>query len=237
MLWDELYVDIALEPDRVRSGAAVALAIPGERVVVVQDIGAAKPPKPGQVTIELRTWPGPFARRLGLYFESGATPPKDKARARARLLETLECRALTSDDSVDPYRFVLLHGDGRTEPVIVDPTALDERNELVISERLLPNLGQSASKKSLESELSFYRERSTMLFPKTPAQESSIGALDRLIADLVRSGAAPVDRIKQLKEASTAVRKAWPAELCAQTGSSVHSLLRAAELIAQGALR
>lgn len=236
MLWDEIYVERRLEDHEARRLIAVAFGIPEDCVAVVGDIGASTLQPGTLLTVELRRWPGDFPQRVGLYFENGANPPTDMAAARTRLLGELDCRALASDDSLDPYRFELLHPNGQTEIVYVDPDALDAKDALRIKERPEVNKVQPGRRR-VRNALDYYTERSVMLVPETPDQEASLRLLDATIARLHRSRSSPTkEQLDGLRAAMESVVRTWPPEQVAQVGGSLHSLLAAAELILNGDL-
>lgn len=92
-----------------------------------------------------------------------------------------------------------------------------------------PILGPEARAAEVRRLLDSYPESPLPSLPTTPAQWASSGELTRLVL-AARLPLAPADR-GPLEAAVAAVRATWPKDACELAGSTLHTLLTAAQLM------
>ncbi len=106
-----------VEPGALRAAVADALSLPDTSVEIIGDIGEITD---APVTAQLDDLDGDFPVSVAL-FVRGETP----AELVGSVSRALGLRALVTDESPNPFTWLLVHPDGRVEPVTVDPAALD----------------------------------------------------------------------------------------------------------------
>jgi len=106
-----------VEPGALRAAVADALSLPDTSVEIIGDIGEITD---APVAVQLDDLDGDFPVSVAL-FVRGETP----AELVGSVSHALGLRALVTDESPNPFTWLLVHPDGRIEPVTVDPAALD----------------------------------------------------------------------------------------------------------------
>ena len=106
-----------VEPGALRAAVADALSLPDTSVEIIGDIGEITD---APVTAQVDELDGDFPVSVAL-FVRGETP----AELVGSVSHALGLRALVTDESPNPFTWLLVHPDGRIEPVAVDPAALD----------------------------------------------------------------------------------------------------------------
>ena len=96
---------------------ADALSLPETSVEIIGDIGEITG---APVIAQLDDLDGDFPISVAL-FVRGETP----AGLVGSVSRALRLRALVTDESPNPFTWLLVHPDGRVEPVTIDPEALD----------------------------------------------------------------------------------------------------------------
>jgi hypothetical protein len=105
-----------VEPGELRAALAHALSLPETSVEIIGDIGEITD---APVTAQLEELDGDFPVSVALYVR-GETP----ADLVGSVSRALRLRALVTDESSSPFTWLLVHPDGRVEPVTVDREAL-----------------------------------------------------------------------------------------------------------------
>ena len=106
-----------VEPGELRAALADALSLPQTSVEIIGDIREITD---APVTAQLEELDGDFPVSVALYVR-GETP----ADLVGSVSRALRLRALVTDQSPSPFTWLLVHPDGRVEPVSVDPEALE----------------------------------------------------------------------------------------------------------------
>lgn len=139
MNWTEIAFDCARADDRLRQAWAAAFGVGLEAVAVIEDIAEEDPWVDPRVRIALErfTRPGEFPLQImvllrGEDLEARVVDPERERVVIARLCAELDCRALTANDSANPYEWTLHTPDGEVTSVQVDANQLDEANAFVL---------------------------------------------------------------------------------------------------------
>ncbi|MDA0169538.1 hypothetical protein OJ998_10625 [Solirubrobacter taibaiensis] len=106
-----------VEPGELRAALADALSLPEAGIEIIGDIGEITD---ARVTAQLDDLDGEFPTGVSLYVR-GETP-SDLVSSVSR---SLGLRGLVTDESPNPFTWLLVHPDGRVESVTIDPEALD----------------------------------------------------------------------------------------------------------------
>ncbi|MDP8908911.1 MAG: hypothetical protein M3N47_07290 [Chloroflexota bacterium] len=139
MNWIDVAFDCIPADDDLRQAWAVAFGVGAESVAVVSDIAEEDPWTDPRIRIALERFrrPGEFPLQVTVMLRVPELAARVAERQYARALigrvcAELACRALTSNESVNPYEWALHTPDGMTTQVHVDAKQLDEAGAFVL---------------------------------------------------------------------------------------------------------
>lgn len=137
MNWIDVAFDCIPADDDLRQAWAVAFGVGSERVAVVSDIAEEDPWTDPRVRIALERFrrPGEFPLQVTVLLrgpEMTARVAERQDTRVGRVCAELGCRALTSNESVNPYEWTLHTPDGMTTEVYVDAKQLDDAGAFVL---------------------------------------------------------------------------------------------------------
>lgn len=134
MIWRELLLERQASAEELRQAmVAAGLAADQGAVVVTDSMEVLE--RPQHVTVVCETWlrGGQFPLQVGIYLFD--REPADAQAALALLVESLGTRGLTSDDSPNPFRMLLLSPGQPARIIDLDVQALEERDEYVLAQQ------------------------------------------------------------------------------------------------------
>lgn len=113
------------EPSRasIRRALAEAFGLDEEGIILVAEVCELPVPSASTVACVVRGRGGQFRVSLEIY-PGGPTELAEPEFAR-RVCRQLGCRCLISDDSINPYRWLLVTGTAEPQPVHVSARSLD----------------------------------------------------------------------------------------------------------------
>lgn len=125
----EINLSVSAEPASVKPALAAALEVPADALAVAaswHELGGS-----AGLACCVQRRGGDFPTSLEIRVVERGPDPKSLAKALANILG---CECLISDDSVNPFTWVLVSRDGAMTSVAVDPDALDS-DELVLEHK------------------------------------------------------------------------------------------------------
>ncbi len=133
MIWQDILLERTVTPSGLRDGiVAAGLAGNAEAVEIVDSMdGVSGKPGVNVVCEQIRRGGGDFPLQLAVYVYD--VLPNEATEVVARFAQAVGCRCLISDDSEAPYRMLLLAPGELPLVVDVDPNALDEREEYILT--------------------------------------------------------------------------------------------------------
>jgi hypothetical protein len=108
----------------IRRALARAFGLDDERIVLVSEVCDMPAPSPSIVACVVRSRGGQFRVSLEIY--PGEPTAVPEAEFASRVCRELGCRCLISDDSLNPYRWLLVTAEAEPQPVQVSPLHLDD---------------------------------------------------------------------------------------------------------------
>jgi hypothetical protein len=120
-------------PERAEMAALLAkvFEVAADDVAVVEE-HAHLPLTPRRLSCIYRERTGDFPLSLELIPDAGLVERTTEAMVARMLVEALDCRCIISDDSMNPFTWLMMEPGGLMYRVAVEPDALD-RNELRVT--------------------------------------------------------------------------------------------------------
>jgi hypothetical protein len=142
MIWEEILIDRNITSTEISSTVAEVFSVDIHSIVVVEDISDpsvdnSKPlaqPLVPRIVIESTDIGGDFYRKLTFYISEQEVSFNviDKIDRIAHMCHKLDCKALISDEDVNPYSMNLVNTDGSIEKIFLDVDKLDDDGQFTI---------------------------------------------------------------------------------------------------------
>ena len=139
MIWQDILITRDVSERDVATALATVFGIRQEQVLVITDLVTFT----GEVTddflilCERRPTTGDFVLYLSIYLRDDPLERfvelNDDGTLIGRLCQIWSCSALMSDDSIDPYSWLLVRGPDDIQPVQIDSEILDDDDAWVLA--------------------------------------------------------------------------------------------------------
>ena len=135
MAWPDCLVDRALTDQELASALGAFLSVQRSTILVVDDLASAALSPHINVICERSYTGGDFIMLLAFYPQNDKIEAGDGAEFIEFLCKTCKCRCLMSDDSLNPYSWILLDGTNRRRGVFLDVDRMDGEPEAYVIAR------------------------------------------------------------------------------------------------------
>jgi hypothetical protein len=139
MIWEDILITRDVAEREVATAMATVFGIESKRVLVIDDLVTFE----GEVTddigilCERRSAAGDFVLSLTIYLRDDVLEAYAEAHdvgvLVGRMCQIWDCAALVSDDSIDPYSWLLVRGPDDIQPVQIDSAILDDDDAWVLA--------------------------------------------------------------------------------------------------------
>lgn len=139
MIWEDILITRDVPEREIAAALATVFGIPEDRVLVIADLGTYT----GKVTDDIgivcdrRPVAGDFVLHLSISLRDDEFEQFVEAHEVGvlvgRMCRIWSCAALVSDDSVNPYSWLLVRGPDDIQPVHVDAETLDDTDAWVLA--------------------------------------------------------------------------------------------------------
>jgi hypothetical protein len=138
----DILINKQIDNTELISALSKLLTIPPTEILIVYDIAELeKQNSPYQLVCQKVEIQGDFSLLLSLYPQNEATNELTKQFQNyaftGKLGEILGCACLISDDTIDPYQWILIQNNKNWQTVELDPDKLDDHESYVISKSLV----------------------------------------------------------------------------------------------------
>lgn len=133
MIWEELLVDRSLSNAELAHWLEVTFSVPASAVAVLIEDSAEPVSDDILVLCKTAHADGEFAMRIMIAVTHPDLEYHESKNAVATLCQTAHLRALMSDDTLNPYRMLLINPDGDRHVVHLDVEELDTHERFVIA--------------------------------------------------------------------------------------------------------
>jgi hypothetical protein len=139
MIWEDILITRDVPERDVAATMASVFGIESDRVLVIDDLMTFEGDIIDEIGIlcERRPAAGDFVLSLTIYLRDDALEAFAEAHEVGiligRMCQIWDCAALVSDDSVNPYSWLLVRGPDDIQPVHVDAEALDDDDVWVLA--------------------------------------------------------------------------------------------------------
>ncbi|NES18239.1 MAG: hypothetical protein F6K41_04740 [Symploca sp. SIO3E6] len=131
MIW-EMLIDRHLTANEVVTTVSKLLLIPVADILVIDDITSVRVDLKTKVVCENTAIGGDFPMMLSIYLRDPNLGELDIKASTGQFSGMLRCKCLISDESVNPYSWLLIQGTTDCQIVYLDPDKLDENEEYVV---------------------------------------------------------------------------------------------------------
>lgn len=234
MVWDQFHVERPVQEDLLRDVLGEVLGVAASSVQVADEATPWRDDAP--IRVELRTGPGEFPQTVDVLFEPGFDAKVDRNAVAKRLAERAQVSVLRPFDE-EGASALLVHIDGRVERVQLDFDALESGAFVLAPEQPKGRTKKKArarrpGRDSRENELSQLMAFLPDAAPVLRKSEAEKKAYRRLSTAVKASAAAPSpEALRGLQAALREAEATFTAEQRAELGSTLHTLVRIAELL------
>lgn len=134
MSWQDIFFDRAINIDEMSKTLSKVFEVAEQHILVTETYPLAEnmlqSPQP-VIICWLSFIGGDFPCRADIYLEK-LLLPKVEYQTEATICEMLNCRALVSDDELNPYSWILIYKKDRYQKVYVDYDKLDANQQFTI---------------------------------------------------------------------------------------------------------
>ncbi|NET57174.1 MAG: hypothetical protein F6K47_13730 [Symploca sp. SIO2E6] len=131
MIW-EMLIDRNLTADEIATTISDLLLIPLADILVVDDITSVNIDLKTKVVCENTAIGGDFSMMLSIYLRDPNLGKLDIKASTGQFSSMLRCKCLISDESANPYSWLLIQGTTDCQIVYLDPDKLDENEEYLV---------------------------------------------------------------------------------------------------------
>lgn len=124
MPWDDYLVDRCIDDDTLAALLAEFLQLDHKQIAIVPDIAAATLSDTIQLVCERRSVQGDFVLNLSIYARTPDIQAANGEQFVAALCDATGCRCLVSDDSLNPFSYILMQSGGRRSAVTLSSKGL-----------------------------------------------------------------------------------------------------------------
>ncbi|MDK4704057.1 hypothetical protein PH562_17535 [Rhizobium sp. CNPSo 4062] len=141
MIWFDASLEKHADDNLLRRSLAALLSVDTDSVDVIHDI-AQITDMPATCLVTSKSFDD-YSQIISIYHSSDLHPPPilEAASQLARLLQ--RSLLVASDETANPYSFILISGTGEASVVLVDSDELDENDRYVITSHTSGASGQS----------------------------------------------------------------------------------------------
>lgn len=126
----DILFDREIAPEELRDALAEVCAVAVADILVVDDVAAAtfehRVEKHIRMLCERTLVQGEFQMLLSVYARDPALDTLDAKVVVGKLCNHLQCTCLISDDTPNPYRWLLIRGENDVTPAFLDPKYFDD---------------------------------------------------------------------------------------------------------------
>ncbi|MGH2733473.1 MAG: hypothetical protein ACRDJG_11165 [Actinomycetota bacterium] len=133
MYWEDLLLDHQLTSTELTEWLLTTFSVPEHAVVVASEESQAPVSEETQILCEFSTIKGEFPLHVAVFTRREELDAIDSESAIVELCRRFGLRALTSDDTPNPYRMILTGPNGHRSAVHLDVDALDDDDRYVIA--------------------------------------------------------------------------------------------------------
>ncbi|NER46418.1 MAG: hypothetical protein F6J92_06935 [Symploca sp. SIO1A3] len=131
MIW-EVLIDRHLTANEIVTTVSELLLISLADILIVDDITSVKVNPKTRVVCENTAIRGDFSMLLSIYLRDPNLGELDIKALTGQFSNMLRCKCLISDESVNPYSWLLIQGTTDCQIVYLDSDKLDEKEEYVV---------------------------------------------------------------------------------------------------------
>ena len=131
MIW-EMLIDRHLTANEIVTTVSELLLISLADILIVDDITSVKVSPKTRVVCENTAIGGDFSMLLSIYLRDPNLGELDIKALTGQFSNMLRCKCLISDESVNPYSWLLIQGTTDCQIVYLDSDKLDEKEEYVV---------------------------------------------------------------------------------------------------------
>jgi hypothetical protein len=127
LIWEEVLVDRRLNNSEIVEAISSILGIDTHEITTFNFDEWPYKELPNSIRLICETTPydhGEFPMRVSFYLRDTSINT-NRRKAMGQFCESLCCRGLISDDSIDQYSWILVHGPNSCERVLVDDFGTD----------------------------------------------------------------------------------------------------------------
>jgi hypothetical protein len=132
MIWQELVTDRNLTEHEIKHAISKAFNISPKSIFVVDDITEFDVDEQVRVVCERIEMSGDFPMRISIYLRDEQLVPSNSQTMLGDLCDLMKCQCLVSDESPNPYQWLLIQNSKNWRSVYIDPVKLDENEEFSI---------------------------------------------------------------------------------------------------------
>jgi hypothetical protein len=139
MIWQDILITRDVSEREIAAALAIVFSFPEDRMLVVADLITYEGAVTDDIGIvcERRPAAGDFVLHLSIALRDDDfeefVRAHDDLDLIGRLCQIWDCAALVSDDSVNPYSWLLVRGPDDIQPVHVDAESLDDEDTWVLT--------------------------------------------------------------------------------------------------------
>lgn len=126
MYWQELYVDRMLNNNEIKNGLKLIFPVIDEEIILTSNIEElCKLNANIRMLCETSLVRTDFPLKISIFLRDAKLKPNNDIYLIGKFCESLSCKVLISDDSVNPYTMIRVEGGGNIYNVTVDPDKYD----------------------------------------------------------------------------------------------------------------
>lgn len=139
MIWQDILITRDVPEQEIAAALASVFNFPQHQVLVVADLGTYAGELTDDIGIRCERRPvgGDFVLSLSIYLRDADfeqfVAAHDDVDLVGRMCRMWDCAALVSDDSIDPYSWLLVRGPDDIQPVQIDSEILDDDDAWVLA--------------------------------------------------------------------------------------------------------
>jgi hypothetical protein len=133
VVWEDFLVDRVLTGEEISRGVSHAFGVSPHAVLVVPALGPIDLPDGIRILVAAREVSGDFRMYISVVPQWRPLDVGDEFSVVVQLARFWGCLCLVSDDSINPYRWIVVDAQGRRSPVALDVEELDVRERFVLS--------------------------------------------------------------------------------------------------------
>ncbi|MGA1839284.1 MAG: hypothetical protein ACMUIU_01555 [bacterium] len=131
MIWEEVLVDHSLTFNEIADTLSKLFSVSPANILVIDDIAKVSVNKHVRILCERMQIKGDFSIRLSIYLRDPDLEQLESKVIIGQFCDILHCKCLMSDESLNPFSWLLVQGSSNIQAVFLNPDKF-EKEEYVI---------------------------------------------------------------------------------------------------------